>query len=156
MTGTSFQRATFTPKVGPEVFLLILESKEGAPPLSWPAELRCKAGVATTSQGPLVFFLWSIWDRAKRIVSYEQFLNPMHGESSQLLCELASQRFLKAVMVDSRNGDVLDIVQLENVFVGDQVANAVRTLPVAFDADFHRAIEEFTRENSVEELLEGE
>jgi hypothetical protein len=154
--GASFQRATFSPLVGPEVFLLLLESEAIEGPLGWPTELRCKAGLVTTSHGPVAFLIWSLVLRGRRLAWYEQLLNPLHPGTRSLVSCVAEQECLKVAMVESKAGSVLGVVEHENVFVGPVLVAALGNAAANADpgASFDHAVVEFENDYSIEDLLE--
>jgi len=153
--GVTFQRTTFSVDVGPEVFLLVLEASSDAPPLAWPAELRCTAGVATMPSGPVAFLVWAIWHRGQRVAYYEQFMNPSHRDSLEMIEALANQKFLKAIMVDSDTSEVIAVAEFENDHVGNELVQAMRSVSAAPSKSFQRAVSELMDELSVEDLLGG-
>lgn len=153
--GALLQRGTFRTEIGREVFLLLLEAPDAAPRLSWPAELRCKTGVADTNHGPIVFILWSVWERGERTAWYEQFLNPSRADTLALLGDLADQVALKTIMLDSDTGETLDVVEFGNTLVGDELLAGIRRLAGKTTTSFQRAVAEFTATRSIEELLDA-
>jgi hypothetical protein len=107
-----------------------------------------------------MWILWSILENDHCVVSYEQFLNPLHRDSEQLITDLANQAFLKVVLVNSLSGEVIDLVEFENSFIGSAHVEAIRQLRTEFGADplepidFTQVVQEFMRDISIEDLIE--
>jgi hypothetical protein len=154
-TGATLQRATFEEQIGSEVFLVLLESGDSPSLLSKP-ELHVRAGIAHTRHGPVVFLIWYVVNDGQPAAWSEQFLNPAHKDAQALLAEAACQQYLKAATVDSISGEVLRMDEFPNVFIEDRLVEAIRRLPSLPGANFQLAVEEFSRESSVDQLLDSE
>ena len=161
-SGATFQRAIFSDRVGSEICLVLLEAEAMAPSLATPSILKATVGTAVTKFGPLVWILWSIRESGHVIVSYEQFLNPLNADSQQLLIDVSAQGFLKVALVNSSAGAVIDIVEFENCFIGPEHVEAARQLNTEFQgepseiAEFTRAVEQFMRDEPIEDLIDFE
>jgi hypothetical protein len=154
--GCLLVEAIFDQEIGPEIYLAVLEEPSWCLPLAAtrPFNVVCKPGLAQTDNGALIFLIWRIAAASNNEVIREQFLNPNNIDAIRTLSTASRQTHLKVLIINSRTDEVVDWFEFENVFQFDRLLNSavemVGRLPAG---DFSDAIEEFTRQNSLEDLL---
>jgi hypothetical protein len=156
VTGCRLQHALFDEQVGPEVYLAILEAGTGAMEVAAtkPFQLFCKTGVGSTPHGLVAFCLWTTVKGSLDGPYWEQFLNPHHPGTIELLQQVGAQTHLKVLIIDSLTSEVVNWFEFENVYGFDRMANGLRLIATRSPpGDFERAQQAFMDENSVEDLL---
>jgi hypothetical protein len=156
-SAATLMRGTFAPLPGPEVFLLILETRAGARAITGPStQLHCQGVLGATDHGALILLLWNIWDSTGRS-TYEEYLDPLSREDVQSLHDLARQQSLPALLVDSDTGAALDGCRHPRAFIEALALDALVAGALSRAAvptpDFARAVAQFRAENSVDAQL---
>ncbi len=156
--GIHFNIATFQPEVGPEVILILRESRTFLTELrkQEPYQLRLNAGIVKTSAGPIVFLLWwfpPLID-GKPFAGYELLVSPKPGPSgTDLLKRAALQTHLHLVILDEHQ-EVFAVLEFDNAYgFGPLVAATEKIDPLPAGYDFVRAKEAFLREIPQDSLL---
>lgn len=154
--GCLLVEATFDHNQGPEIYLAVFEEPSWCLPLAAtrPFNVFCKPGLAQTDSGALIFLIWRIAAGSNNQVVREQFLNPDKIETIRTLSAVSQQTHLKVLIINSRADEVVDWFEFENNFQFDRLLeNAVELIGRVSSGDFSAAIEEFTAQNSLEDLL---
>jgi hypothetical protein len=155
-SGCLLARAIFDEEVGVEVYLAILEESGWSLSLAAasPFNLFCKSGLGQTRSGSLIFLVWRIAAESKAESVHEQFLNPNNIETVRDLSALAQQTHLKALIINSQIGEVIDWFEFENDFGFDKLLlGAVQAIGQESPGEFGAAIEEFTHRYTLDDLL---
>jgi hypothetical protein len=120
-----------------------------------PFQLFCKPVLARTDYGMLVVLLWSVRDRRKRVMGYEQFWNPNEEWTIRVLSELAQQTHLKAVVRDSLSGETVDWFEVESNFGMDAfVSSMAACVGHEPQGDFLMAQQQSMRDHDINALLD--
>jgi len=146
--------ATWDARVGPEVYLVLLEQGVRKGDTEGGAfQLSCDCTISKTDHGSVLLLLWTAeYDQGRR-ASYELFLDPHEMETIKLLSSLSQQTHLKVIVCDSLNERVKGRIEYENEFGIEQVTMAViKSIAHEPDGDFELAKEQFRREQSIESL----
>ena len=156
-TGCRFESATFSLKIGVEVYLAVLETPECARAYAnlRPFNLFRVQGLVRTSHGVVAFIVWTVAANSSRETKMEQFLNPHSGETVALVSALGQQTYLKVLIVDSSTSQVCDWYEFKNSFGFDKFCAAM-ALSIGHEAvgDFNEAVAELTSIYSTEDLLD--
>ena len=154
-SGALFQTLVFSPQVGQEVALFLLDDPAFARELGQlkPFHLNAKTGAVRTSAGLIAFVIWTVSSDGRHIVDYEHPLNPFHADTIEMLSALGRQTHLKVVILDSIDSEVVGFYELDNNFRFDRLAaglsKLIRQEPVA---DFSATQAALRREFSLEQL----
>ena len=156
--GCQFEQATFDPRVGREVCLLILETTEYAHRYAntRPFELVSTQGLVRTANGIVAYIVWTIAAKSLSETKTEQFLDPHNRETIELMSAVAQQSHLKAFIVDSTSNRLCDWFEFENNFGFDRFRTLMaQSTEREREGDFQAAMEEVMASHSTEELLGG-
>lgn len=155
--GVHFNVATLEAEVGPEVILLLHESRSFLTALrsQGPYQLRLNSGITSTSAGPIIFMLW--WFppliKGKPFAGYELLTSPKTGPSgTDLLNQAASQSHLHLVMLDDHQ-EIFGVVEFKNTYDFGRLVTAAEEVGALPGYNFLRAKEAFLREIPQESLL---
>ena len=171
--GALLAPALLDPEIGPEICLVLFE-----PDLTWrrfladaDLGLDLSAGVIRLPQGAVAFFAWSVWlddadlldslnggeegeEEMRYLTAYLGLLDPHDPSTRALLAAAGEQERLPAVLLDSRQGRVLELLEFGNDYGLDELADAfaaeVEDEP---EGSFALAAEEFRRRYPVETLV---
>ncbi len=131
-SGILFEEVTLDESVGPEAVALLIEPEPGELLAKRRLDLNLKAGIAATAYGPVLFLIWWIppivdgWPTA----FYEQVMNPLYPDTSEVLRRVAEQSHLHVIVTDG-TGQVVTVFECKNIFglvgiraaVNEQVMN---------------------------------
>jgi len=171
--GALLAPAVLDPEIGSEICLVLFE-----PDLTWrrfladaDLGLDLSAGVVRLPQGAVAFFAWSVWlddadlldalteeqtgeEEMRYLTAYLGLLDPHDPSTRALLAAAGAQERLPAVLLDSRQGRVLELLEFGNDYGLDELAEAfaaeVEDEP---EGSFALAAEEFRRRYPVETLV---
>ena len=117
-SGAVFQPVTFDDKVGEEICVVFLDDPQFSRELGAlkPFHLSATTGAARTSAGVIGYIIWSISSRRGHVVDYEHTLNPFEQKTHKWLSAAAEQSHIKALVIDSTNGEVVGFYELKNDF----------------------------------------
>ena len=144
--GARFATFILDEKIGPESVLMLKDPTPSAYELKRePFELHLKTGIAQTSIGPILFFLW--WlppiTNGKPFALFEQLLNPAHRGVLEGLSQLARQTHLHVLLVGPRK-ELLSVYEFKNVFSFDEFIWFVEKACTEYvDMDFGAAQAEY-------------
>lgn len=154
--GCRFDKATFDPKVGIEVYLTILEVPEYAHAYAKtrPFNLLSTQGFVRTGNGIVAFIVWTVAAGSACESVVDHFLNPHVAETIALVSSAGQQSHLKGLIVDSSSGQVCDWFEFANTFGFDKfcaaMAQCIGHEPVG---DFQSAVAEVKSKYSAKDLL---
>ena len=169
--GALLAPAVLDPEIGPEICLVLFE-----PDLTWrrfladaDLGLDLSAGVVRLPQGAVAFFAWSVWlddadlldslneegeEEMRYLTAYLGLLDPHRASTRELLAAAGAQERLPALLFDSRQGRVLELLEFGNDYGLDELANAfVAEVEDEPEGSFALAAEEFRRRYPVETLV---
>src|ERR1043165_6774833 len=100
--GCRLEEAIFDPRIGQEVYLLVLDTLDQARMFTktHPFNIFANAGFVRTSQGGVAYIIWTIAKGSPNETVTEQFLNPDSAESIRVLSTVGAQCKLKVLIVD--------------------------------------------------------
>jgi hypothetical protein len=121
-------------------------------------DLNLKAGIAATDHGPVLFLIWwipPIIDR-RPIAFYEQVMNPLYPNTSEILRRVAEQTYLHVVVTDGA-GQVVTVFEYKNIFGFVRIRESVDGARVAWRglADFAQAKDAYERQYEIDDILAG-
>ncbi|HNU82829.1 MAG TPA: hypothetical protein PKO05_05310 [Thermoanaerobaculia bacterium] len=172
--GALFLTLLLDPETGPETCLVLFE-----PDLTWrrfladaDLGLDLAAGVARLPHGAVAFFAWSLWldeadplapyanddrESPRYLTAYLGLLDPHLAATAELLATVGAQERLPVILLDSRQGQALELLAFENDYglaeLGAAFAAEVAGSPAGA---FALAAEEFRQRYSLPELVGSE
>ena len=154
-SGALFQNYVFSPDVGRETALFLLEDRDFARQIGKlkPFNLAANSGVAYTSAGAVAFILWSVSSRNGHVVDYEHLLSPFDVGTRERLWAASRQEFLKVIIREFDHGETEGFLQFKNIYDLDVLASmcdqVAQTEPAAELKETRAAL---TAEYSLEDL----
>ncbi len=154
--GARFETFILDEEIGPESVLMVTDPTPSAYELKRePFELHLKTGVAHTSAGPILFFLW--WlppiTNGKPFALFEHILNPAKKGVLEGLTQLARQSHLHLLLVGPGK-EILGVYEFKNVFGFDEFIWFVEKACTEYvGMDFTAAEAEYERTYDVMELF---
>ena len=158
-SGVLFKEVTLDERIGPEAVALLIDPEAVELRAKASLNLNLKAGIASTTYGPILFLIWWIPPivNGKPSAFYEQLMNPLNSKTSEILRRVADQTHLHIVVMDL-TGQVLTVFEYQNTFGFDGIRAAVDGARVAWPGtdDFPRAKRAYEQQYDIEKLLAGE
>ncbi len=109
------------PQIGPEVVGFLIDSnpeelRKGS------LNLRLKAGLIATGDGPVLFLIWWVpsFEGSQPLAIYEQIMNPLEPRTSELLRRLVAQTHFHVLLLGS-DGVVRTAYEYRNTFAFENV-----------------------------------
>jgi hypothetical protein len=125
--GCSLHRALFDWRVGEEVYLTFREEPGYAEQYAdvKPLTVIAKTGMMRTPHGAIGYVVWQIAVGTANQVAVDQYVNPHHPASVQLLADAGNQTHLKFVILNTVTGEVTVFVEFENSFALGELATGM-------------------------------
>jgi len=158
-SGVLFEEVTLDERIGPEAVALLIDPEPDDLLASLSVNLNLKAGIATTTYGPVLFLIWWIPPivNGRPSALYEQVMNPLYIKTSEVLRRLADQTHLHVLLSDAV-GQVLTVFEYKNTFGFDRIRAGVDGARLAWPGpdDFQRAERAYEQDYDINKLLADE
>jgi hypothetical protein len=157
-SGVLFEEFALDEQIGSEVVALLIEPEPDELIGKRTLDLNLKAGIAATAYGPVLFLIWWIPPivNGHPAAFYEQIMNPLYLNTSEILRRLADQTHLH-VIVTNLTGQVVTVFEYANTFGFDGIRAGTECARVAWHgpADFAAAKEEYEAQYQIDDILAG-
>lgn len=157
-SGVLFEEVTLDKRIGPEAVALLIEPEPDELLAKRSLDLNLKAGIAATAYGPVLFLIWWIPPvvNERPTAFYEQVMNPLYPNTSEVLRRVAEQTHLH-LMVTDVTGHVVTVFEYQNTFGFDGIRTAVDGARVAWrgPGDLTMAKGAYERDYEIDDILAG-
>jgi hypothetical protein len=157
-SGVLFEEVTLDQRIGSEAVALLIDPEADQMVLKGTLDLNLKTGIVATSYGPVLFLIWWIppIKDGRPTAFYEQVMNPLYPNTSEVLRRVSEQSQLHVVLVDA-TGQVVTVFEFQNNFGFDKVCAGVDAVRVSWKGphDFASAKAAYEEEYEVEDVLAG-
>jgi len=157
-SGVLFEEITLDQRIGPEAVALLIDPEADEMVLKGTLDLNLKTGIVATSYGPVLFLIWWIppIKNGRPSAFYEQVMNPLYPNTSEVLRRVSEQTHLHVVLIDA-NGQVVTVFEFQNNFGFDKVRAGVDSARVSWQGplDFVSAKAAYEQEYETENVLAG-
>jgi hypothetical protein len=149
--GVLFEEVTLDERIGSEAVALLIEPEPVELLAKRRLDLNLKAGIAATEYGPVLFLIWWIPPliNGRPAAFYEQVMNPLYPQTSEVLRRVAEQTHLHVVVTDG-SGQVLTVLEYQNTFGFDGIRAGVDGARVAWPGSDHFQLAKRTYEQQYE------
>lgn len=116
-SGVLFEEVTLDERIGPEAAALLIQPEPDELLAKGRLDLNLKAGIAATAYGPVLFLIWWMPPIVSRRPAgfYEQVMNPLYPNTSEVLRRVAEQTHLHVIVTDG-TGQVVTVFEYKNTF----------------------------------------
>lgn len=156
--GVLFEEVTLDERIGPEAVALLIEPEPDELLAKRTLDLNLKAGIAATAYGPILFLIWWIPPivNGRPVAFYEQVMNPLYPNTSEVLRRLAEQAHLHVVVTDG-TGQVVTVFEYKNTFgfVGIRAGADGARVAWRGPGDFVRAKDAYQQQYEIDDILAG-
>ncbi len=157
-SGVLFEEVTLDERIGSEAVALLIDPEPNELLAKRRLDLNLKAGIAATAYGPVLFLIWWIPPivSGRPAAFYEQVMNPLYPNTSEVLRRVAEQTHLHVIVTDG-TGHVVTVFEYKNIFGFVGIRAAVDGARVAWrgPADFAQAKGAYERQYEIDDILGG-
>jgi hypothetical protein len=157
-SGVLFEEVTLDERIGPEAVALLIEPEPDELLAKTRLDLNLKAGIAATVYGPVLFLIWWIPPivSGRPAAFYEQVMNPLYPNTSEVLRRVAEQTHLHVIVTDG-TGQVVTVFEYKNTFGFVGIRAAVDGARVAWcgPGDFAEAKGAYQQQYEIDDILAG-
>jgi hypothetical protein len=151
-----FEEVTLDGRIGPEAVALLIEPEPDELLARRSLDLNLKGGIAATAYGPVLFLIWRIPPivAGRPAAFYEQVMNPLYPNTSEVLRRVAEQTHLHVILTDA-TGHVVTVFEYHNTFGFGGIRAALDSARVAWrgPGDFVAAKGAYERRWEIDGIL---
>jgi hypothetical protein len=152
--GCQFERITFDMAVGPEWTVLFKEDAPQARAYPDMLDMFAHAGAFMSRHGPAGYLVWQIAAGTPQEVHVTHWIDLHEPAAIQMLTEAGKQSHLKLVIYDLAAQDVANMIEFQNNFGFDRVADGFSGLAENSDrGDFGAAVHDLSETKTLDQFL---